>query len=205
MPCARSGPVTPLRLDAAACIECLHDRGRKSRPQTALVLRFGRMSGRVANCARASDFAASADAIRSGRLTLRPQQSPRRSLKEPPEPRTQKCRSPPMRAGHEHPADSRGTSGSRNPELPSTQVRSARGFFLPGGRLRPRIVNRLKNQRFVAIPQAKGLAGRGVDFLGFPVNRASIPARDTARDRQTPSTEKRKRPKRAASRMERSW
>jgi hypothetical protein len=81
---------------------------------------------------------ASPDAIPFGKLALRGAESAA-PLKEPPEPRTRKCQSPPMRAGHEHPAEAGETRNLAVASFLQLRPVSQEPIFLPGGCSCPRL------------------------------------------------------------------
>jgi hypothetical protein len=85
-----------------------------------------------------SDDTASPDAIPFGRLVPRCADSAA-LLKEPPEPRTRKCQSPPMRAGHEHPAEAGETRNLAVASIPQLRPVSQEPIFLPRGCSCPRL------------------------------------------------------------------
>ena len=93
-------------------------------------------------------------------------------LKEPPEPRTRKCQSPPMREGHEHPAEAGGFLSGQQ-EHPPTQARFARAYFLPRGCSCPRLtlaaLAQPRNTRAMPIKPSRISAGNTV----YPAERGA--------------------------------
>jgi hypothetical protein len=130
-----------------------------------------------------TDNTASPDAIPFGKLALRGADSAA-PLKEPPEPRTLKCQSPPMRAGHEHPAEAGETRNLAVASFLHLRPVSQEPIFLPRGCLCPRLILTAlatpRNTRAMPIKPSRISTGNTVYPAGNRAERGAMRAQNTS-------------------------